>query len=200
MLDFQYYSPTRVVFGRNAVKELGKLLKGRKKVLLHYGGGSVKKNGVFDAVVEQLDVGMPLCRLQQLGADFQSGGVLGMQNAAFAVAAFAPELKLAVLFLVKVHTPAEQLADGLRCLCDNGAHGGFIAEPGTGIQRVGDVFFKAVIFIHHRCDATLGFGGAGDERVALAENDHFTMFGGAQGKTEARHATADNEKVRCNHF
>ena len=54
MLDFQYYSPTRVVFGRNAVKELGKLLKGRKKVLLHYGGGSVKKNGVFDAVVEQL--------------------------------------------------------------------------------------------------------------------------------------------------
>ena len=54
MLDFQYYSPTRVVFGRNAVKELGKLLKDRKKVLLHYGGGSVKKNGVFDAVVEQL--------------------------------------------------------------------------------------------------------------------------------------------------
>ena len=56
MLDFQYYSPTRVVFGRNAVKELGNLLKAqdRKKVLLHYGGGSVKKNGVFDAVVEQL--------------------------------------------------------------------------------------------------------------------------------------------------
>ena len=26
MLDFQYYSPTRVVFGRNAVKELGGLL------------------------------------------------------------------------------------------------------------------------------------------------------------------------------
>ena len=44
MLDFQYYSPTRVVFGRNAVKELGNLLKAqdRKKVLLHYGGGSVK--------------------------------------------------------------------------------------------------------------------------------------------------------------
>lgn len=56
MLDFQYYSPTRVVFGRNAVKELGNLLKAqdRKKVLLHYGGGSVKKDGVFDAVVEQL--------------------------------------------------------------------------------------------------------------------------------------------------
>ena len=57
MLDFQYYSPTRVIFGRNAVKELGNLLKVKKrqKVLLHYGGGSVKKNGVFDAVVEQLN-------------------------------------------------------------------------------------------------------------------------------------------------
>ena len=56
MLDFQYYSPTRVVFGRNAIEQLGALLKAknRKKVLLHYGGGSVKKNGVFDAVVEQL--------------------------------------------------------------------------------------------------------------------------------------------------
>lgn len=67
MLDFQYYSPTRVVFGKNAVKELGKLLKDRKKVLLHYGGGSVKKNGVFDAVVEQL---------QSAGIDYvELGGV-----------------------------------------------------------------------------------------------------------------------------
>lgn len=56
MLDFQYYSPTRVVFGKNAMQQLGALLKenNRKKVLLHYGGGSVKKNGVFDAVIEQL--------------------------------------------------------------------------------------------------------------------------------------------------
>ena len=57
MLDFQYYSPTRVVFGRQAVQQLGALLKrySSQKVLLHYGGGSVKKNGVFDAVAAQLE-------------------------------------------------------------------------------------------------------------------------------------------------
>lgn len=58
MLDFQYYSPTRVVFGRHALDQLGPLLKakGRQKILLHYGGGSVRRNGILDAVKQQLEL------------------------------------------------------------------------------------------------------------------------------------------------
>lgn len=57
MNDFVYYSPTKVVFGRRAIEQLGALLQegGYRNVLLHYGGGSVKRSGVLDAVTGQLD-------------------------------------------------------------------------------------------------------------------------------------------------
>lgn len=55
MLDFNYYSPTRVIFGKKSEEQVGELCaKYGKKVLLHYGGGSIKKNGVYDKVVQSL--------------------------------------------------------------------------------------------------------------------------------------------------
>lgn len=39
MKNFQYYTPTRVVFGRNTEEQTGKLVKAEKgkKVLIHFG-------------------------------------------------------------------------------------------------------------------------------------------------------------------
>jgi alcohol dehydrogenase YqhD (iron-dependent ADH family) len=55
MLNFDFYAPTRIVFGRDSHKQTGALLKPHtKKLLLHYGGGSIKKNGVYDAVAASL--------------------------------------------------------------------------------------------------------------------------------------------------
>lgn len=53
MRDFVYCAPTRVVFGRDTEKQVGQLLKdfGAKRVLLQYGGGSVKRSGLYDTVV-----------------------------------------------------------------------------------------------------------------------------------------------------
>ena len=47
MENFTFYTPTKVVFGRDAEKQIGTLLKeqGCKKVLLHYGGGSASQIG-----------------------------------------------------------------------------------------------------------------------------------------------------------
>jgi len=55
-LDFEFYSPTRFEFGREAEKLTGALVKkyGGSKVLLHFGGGSIKQNGVYDKVVASL--------------------------------------------------------------------------------------------------------------------------------------------------
>ena len=57
MNDFSFYSPTKFVFGRGAEAKVGSLVRafGGTKVLLHFGGGSVKKNGVYDAVVKALE-------------------------------------------------------------------------------------------------------------------------------------------------
>jgi len=57
MTNFEFYSPTRFVFGRGAEEKTGALVKanGGTKVLLHFGGGSVKTNGVYDRVVASLE-------------------------------------------------------------------------------------------------------------------------------------------------
>jgi alcohol dehydrogenase YqhD (iron-dependent ADH family) len=57
MLNFDFLVPTRLVFGRGAQKQAGSLLKqhGAKKALLHYGGGSIKRSGLYDQVVESLN-------------------------------------------------------------------------------------------------------------------------------------------------
>lgn len=50
--NFEYSAPTRVYFGKEEHKLIGKLIKERgfKNVLLHYGSGSIKKNGLYDEI------------------------------------------------------------------------------------------------------------------------------------------------------
>ena len=54
---FHYYTPTRVVFGRDAELETGKLIKEQEcyKVLVHYGGKSAEKNGVLKKIYQSLE-------------------------------------------------------------------------------------------------------------------------------------------------
>lgn len=52
MNAFTFYNPTRIFFGEGAISKLEKQLKEYgKTVLLTYGGGSIKKNGVYDAIM-----------------------------------------------------------------------------------------------------------------------------------------------------
>ena len=57
MLNFSYYAPTKVVFGKGAEVETANLLKefGAKRVLVHYGTGSVVKSGLLDKITECLE-------------------------------------------------------------------------------------------------------------------------------------------------
>lgn len=55
MLNFDFYSPARILFGKDTEKQIGALLKPHaKKILLHYGGGSVKRSGLYDTVTASL--------------------------------------------------------------------------------------------------------------------------------------------------
>lgn len=55
MNDFIFHNPNKVYFGKNQLKHLPEeLLKFGKKILLVYGGGSIKKNGLYDSVTELL--------------------------------------------------------------------------------------------------------------------------------------------------
>lgn len=53
--NFSYSNPTKLYFGDNAQKNLGEeLMKYGPKVLLTYGGGSIKTNGIYDEVLSAL--------------------------------------------------------------------------------------------------------------------------------------------------
>ena len=50
MLDFIYYAPTKVIFGKDKEKEVGSIIKGYgyKKIMMQYGKDSIKKSGLYD--------------------------------------------------------------------------------------------------------------------------------------------------------
>lgn len=70
MENFNYYTPTKVVFGKGTEEQTGELVRqqGCRKVLVHYGSGSVKRSGLLDRIYGSLD---------QAGIDYISlGGVV----------------------------------------------------------------------------------------------------------------------------
>lgn len=55
MLDFTYDIPTKIHFGKNALDFVGEEVKKYSdRVLITYGGGSIKKNGIYDKVISEL--------------------------------------------------------------------------------------------------------------------------------------------------
>lgn len=54
MYNFEFYNPTKLVFGKGSIAKLNELLPADAKIMVTYGGGSVKTNGVYDQVIEQL--------------------------------------------------------------------------------------------------------------------------------------------------
>ena len=57
MLDFEYYTPTKVFFGKSKEKEVGKIISqyGYKKIMLQYGKGSIKASGLYDDIINALN-------------------------------------------------------------------------------------------------------------------------------------------------
>ena len=99
-VKFQYHNPIQFSFGPNALDQLPEICRG-KKVLLVYGGGSIKKNGVYDRIttllreagIAYLDYGgqtaatwqgvqdgIALARREDTGAVVEIGGASAMDT------------------------------------------------------------------------------------------------------------------------
>lgn len=66
MVNFEYYTPTKVVFGKDSEKKTGELVRefGASKVLIHYGGGSAERSGLLSRIQESLsEAGIPYVKL-----------------------------------------------------------------------------------------------------------------------------------------
>ena len=54
MNNFEYYNPVKIFFGKGEISKLTQAIPNTKNVLMVSGGGSIKKNGVYDQVKQAL--------------------------------------------------------------------------------------------------------------------------------------------------
>ncbi|TFW18492.1 iron-containing alcohol dehydrogenase [Duganella callida] len=54
MHNFDFYNPTHILFGQGQIAQLAKVVPAQARVLMLYGGGSIKQNGVYDQVKQAL--------------------------------------------------------------------------------------------------------------------------------------------------
>jgi NADP-dependent alcohol dehydrogenase len=54
MLNFEYMNPTKIIFGKGQIANLAKEIPKDAKVMMLYGGGSIKSNGIYDQVKQAL--------------------------------------------------------------------------------------------------------------------------------------------------
>ena len=54
MNNFEYQNPTKILFGKDQIENISKEIPNKAKVLLLYGGGSIKKNGIYEQVTKAL--------------------------------------------------------------------------------------------------------------------------------------------------
>lgn len=55
MNNFIYHNPTELVFGKGQIARLSELIPAGKRIMITFGGGSVRRNGVYDQVVHALE-------------------------------------------------------------------------------------------------------------------------------------------------
>lgn len=127
MLDFEYQNTTKIVFGKGRHREIGALLRSSaQKVLFHYGGGSIKRSGLYDDVVaslrengidfaelsgvspnptyELVQKGIELCRKENIGHILAVGGG-SVLDSAKAIAMGVPYAADVWDFFTKENTP-----------------------------------------------------------------------------------------------
>lgn len=57
MINFEFYNPTKVIFGKDTENLVGREIKalGYKKILIHFGGKSIIENGLLERVHKNLE-------------------------------------------------------------------------------------------------------------------------------------------------
>jgi len=55
MNNFEFCNPVKVVFGKNTIQRLSALISPGNRVLMVYGGGSIKTNGIYEQVMDALN-------------------------------------------------------------------------------------------------------------------------------------------------
>lgn len=121
MNNFEFYTPTRMIFGRGTHLQVGKIVKeyGFKKVLVHFGGASAKKTGLLDTVCSALET-------EGIGY-VQLGGV--QANPTLSMAKKGIELCLAEKVDFVLAVGGGSVIDSAKCIADGAG------SPGADVWK-----------------------------------------------------------------
>ncbi len=115
-----------------------------------------------EMVFKDIDVGVGADSLYQALLYLETGVVGVMEDAELRVSPFAVEVKRAVILLVEVHPPLDELPDLAGGLLDDHLHGCRVADPVACHHRVVDMLVEVVdLEVGHRGHSPLGQGGVG---------------------------------------
>ena len=121
MNNFEFYTPTRMIFGRGTHLQVGTIVKeyGFKKVLVHFGGASAKKTGLLDTVCSALEA-------EGIGY-VQLGGV--QANPTLSMAKKGIELCLAEKVDFVLAVGGGSVIDSAKCIADGAG------SPGADVWK-----------------------------------------------------------------
>lgn len=121
MNSFYYYNPTKIIFGAGMIERLKNELPKRARVLLVYGSGSIKSNGVYDQVVQAL----------QEVEYFEFGGITPNPEYRDCIEAssFAKEHDVNFLLAVGGGSVIDAVKFISLCMCDASEEGGGKSTP-----------------------------------------------------------------------
>lgn len=124
-------------------------------------------------------------------------GVVGVvEDAKFRVSPLAVEVERAVLLLVEIHAPLNELAYLGGSLSDHLLHGHRVGEVVAGHHGVVYMFLEIIHFeVGHRCHATLRESGVGLIESSFANEGHAAVFGHFESEAHAGDAGSYNEKI-----
>ena len=153
-------------------------------------------------VFEHRDLGRLAGQAFQRGFHCTASGVLGVNDAAMAVAAFTVQvIRIAGIPLIAVgagkgHAAIDQPLDRLARVRHGMTHRGFVAQAGTGGQGIGHMGFHAVVGIEHGRDAALGVERAAFGKRALGnDRDSLSAVRQAQGQGKTGRAAANDDDI-----
>lgn len=169
MINFDYCVPTRVIFGRGTEETVGSIIKeyGFHKIMIHYGGGSVKRSGLLERVEASCD---------EAGIQYVSfGGVRANPTLALAEEGIGICRKEGVQFILAVG--GGSVIDSAKCIADGAAN------PAVDPWKY---FMKEAVpkkALPHGCILTLSASGSETSQSCVISNDEKGLKRGFNSNT-----------------
>ena len=144
-------------------------------------------------MVKYIDIGRSCYLINQCAGDFLSGGVSSMQNTSVAMPTLLSQMIMLLIRVPgKVNSLIYQPVNCLRAIFHHQADGIFMAQARTGDQCIGDMGVRAVIFIEHCGNATLGEPGGASLHGGFANKGNAQSFVELQCQGQTGDTTANN--------